>query len=165
MSNQIIHFNEKVFYENAFKELDVEILVDSSKELSWLWDMRDLFKNCIDIEHKYILLYKKPEAIAYSAWKRGRSIDGAIKNYMNYYKHFFRLGVPYFSVSFESLCNNPKESLQQICELCDLSFDSNMVTFWQKGKKICSVIKVFFVIFHELQTYKYTSIFHLKISV
>jgi len=86
---------EHEFHKKAFDLLDVDILVDSSKNLPWVID-NNIWAKKNNITVHNVLLYKEPVNFFYSFWKRGVPIQKAKKNeFIKYYKRFFQTGLPF----------------------------------------------------------------------
>lgn len=122
---------EEEFYKNSFEILDVDILVDSSKDHPWVID-NNLWANHNGILVYNILLFKDFQSFSYSYWKRGLSIKLAKKNYIKYYKRFFQMGLPYISLDYNKLAVEPAATLKKACDILDIPYFQGKERFWEK---------------------------------
>lgn len=129
---KLIKLKDKELFANAFEILDVEYIIDSSKNLPWVMDSLDALKNKQDIRIINFLLYKPFLSYSYSIWKRGNTIEAALNQYKVYYKRFFESGLGTYAVSFEELVNHPNETLQGLCEITGQEFSEDRKAFWKK---------------------------------
>lgn len=127
----IQHLDEKDFHKKSFDLLNVDYLIDSSKNLNWGIDNNFWAQNN-DLKVFNILLYKTPVNYIYSIWKRGGNIDTAINRYTKYYKHFLQTNLPYVSLQFEHLTNDPEYILERICKITGQQYFSDKKKFWKK---------------------------------
>lgn len=122
---------ENSFYSDIANTQHVTHIIDSSKELSWLIDSS---KNAINSGGKVaiILLWKQPEALAYSYWKRGLPYSKMRKDFMSYYGHFLQLNLPFISVLYEDLVTDTTNILMKICQSTGLDYFEGKESFWEK---------------------------------
>ena len=125
-------YNENEFYKKCFEILDVDVLVDSSKNLPWVIDnIKYAQKNGITVSN--ILLFKDPIKLYYSFWKRGRTTSQILKNgYVAYYKRFFQIGVPYISLNYNNLVADPSSTLEKLCKVLEIPYFFGKENFWEK---------------------------------
>lgn len=129
---QLKNLKEDEFYERCFEMLDVDILVDSSKNLPWVID-NNLQAKKNDISVYNVLLYKEPISFFYSFWKRGISIDKARRyEFITYYKRFFESNLPFISLSYDKLVNDPSTTMKRLCQILDIPYNEGKEKFWQK---------------------------------
>lgn len=124
--------NEKEFHAKAFDILNVDFLVDSSKNLAWVIDNNIwAYRNGIQIYN--VLLFKEPISLFYSFWKRGFSIN-KVRNkiYIKYYKRFFDSGLPFIALNYNKFVSAPSEQLKKICESIDIPYFVGKENFWEK---------------------------------
>lgn len=130
--DKLIKFKEENFYENAFRILNAEFLVDSSKDIPWVIDNNLLSKkNGFKVFN--ILLYKEPVSFFYSFWKRGVSIQKARENeFKKYYKRFFETRLPFVSINYNDFVANPNTTIQKLCALLKIPYFEGKINFWDK---------------------------------
>jgi hypothetical protein len=122
---------ESQFHATVFKELDVNFVVDSSKELCWLIDTQE-WAVANGIKVFKLLLWKNPIDLAYSRWKRGRGLTGWYREFVSYYSRFFGTGLPFRSVYFDDLVSDPQRKLMEICAVVGMSYFDGKERFWEK---------------------------------
>lgn len=123
---------EKDFYKRSFEILDVDFLVDSSKNLPWVIDNNIRSKRTGIIVYN-ILLFKEPISFFYSFWKRGVPIEQAKrKEFINYYNRFFQAHVPFISLNYNKLVADPARILSELCKLIDIPYFDGKELFWKK---------------------------------
>jgi hypothetical protein len=128
--NSILPVREADFFEKAFDQLNVEFLIDSSKNLVWAIDNnRWAQKN--DIKVINIVMYKPILNYVYSIWKRGESVDAALYRYKKYYLRLMSSGIPVITVSFSELVSCPENVLQKICEITGQVYSVDRTEFWK----------------------------------
>lgn len=125
-------FKEHEFYKKCFELLDVDTLVDSSKDLPWIIDNNERAKD-YDFNVHNVLLFKEPISFFYSFWKRGGSLKKAKqKFFIQYYKRFFQTGLPFISLSYDRLVSAPSATLKQLCDLLEIPYFPGKERFWEK---------------------------------
>jgi hypothetical protein len=124
--------NENEFYEKCFELLNVNILVDSSKNLPWVIDNNiKALKKGIKVYN--VLLYKQPVNFFYSFWKRNVPLKHARKKeFVKYYKRFFQTGLPLISMDYNKLVENPEKTLKSLCKLLEIPYFPQKEYFWTK---------------------------------
>jgi len=124
---------EDEFYQRSFEILDVDILVDSSKNLTWVIDNNiQARKDGFDVSN--VLLYKEPVSFFYSYWKRGVPIYKALKGvFVKYYKRFFQRNLPFIALDYNKLVADPASILEKMCQLLGISYFEGKERFWKKG--------------------------------
>jgi len=124
--------NEDLFFEKAFKILDVDFLVDSSKSIPWVVD-NNINGKRKGIKVYNILLYKDPVSLFYSFWKRDVSIKRARENvFKKYYRRFFQANLPFISVNYNKFVADPQTALKKLCSLIDIPYFEGKEKFWEK---------------------------------
>ncbi|MBA4318319.1 MAG: hypothetical protein C0412_07955 [Flavobacterium sp.] len=123
---------EESFYENAFRTLNVDFLVDSSKDIPWVVD-NNLLSRKNNIKVFNILLYKDPISFFYSFWKRGVSIQKAREaEFKKYYNRFFQTRLPFVSLNYNNFVANPEHTIQKLCALLGIPYFKDKTNFWEK---------------------------------
>ncbi len=99
-----------------------------------------------------IVLFKKPEAFAYS-WlahnrylieegkrTRAKLIEEAGEKYWEIYSHALEVvkeySVPHILISYEELTSHPKEQFSKICDFLGAEFNEDMLQYWNNGDKL-----------------------------
>lgn len=123
---------EQTFYRDVFSALDVRVLIDSSKELSWLVDARAWARrNLPGVDVVNVFAYKDPLDLSYSFWKRGRDPMFWRSQFVVYYQRLFALGLPLLTVNLGELLASPSAKSKQICDVLGLPYASGMERFWE----------------------------------
>lgn len=131
---KIKYFPESEFHDRAFKELDVDFLIDSSKDLAWIID-NNIWASSNGIRVYNLLIFKHPVDHSYSSWKRNKSMI-SLRNWKNwtlYHKRFLKMKIPYFSVNFDDLVLYPNDKLEEICALVGMQYFEGKECFWTKS--------------------------------
>jgi len=130
--DRLIKFKEEDFYRNAFNILDVDFLIDSSKNLSWVIDNNiSAQRNGIQVYN--LLLFKEPISFFHSFWKRGFSINKVRKNnYIKYYNQCFKSGLPLIAINYNKFTANPRIALIKLCDLLGIPYFEGKENFWEK---------------------------------
>ncbi len=128
---KIRDLKEQEFHGKTMDLLGINILVDSSKEQTWIID-NNQWGNIADLNVKNILIYKKIKPYLYSNWKRNMSFPKAMKAFVNYYKRFFRSGLNYVAVDHAELVKNPESCLRSLCGYTGIEYQKGQEHFWKK---------------------------------
>ena len=123
---------EDEFHKKCFEILNVDILVDSSKKLTWVIDNNIWAKkNGYDVSN--VLLYKEPVSFFYSYWKRGISINRARRDiFTKYYRRFFEANMPFIALDYNKLVEDPASILEDLCQSLGVSYFEGKERFWEK---------------------------------
>lgn len=130
--NQLKTVKERDFHKRCFEILDVDVLVDSSKSIPWVIDNNlKAMEDHIPVYN--VLLYKDPISFFYSFWKRGLSIDRARRReFIGYYNRFFESNLPFISLNYNELVNDPPKTLNNLCQLLEIPYFEGKERFWEK---------------------------------
>jgi len=79
-----------------------------------------------------VLLWKSPVELAYSGFKRGKGLMFWRDMFVRYYEEFFSAQIPFVSVFFDELVQNPIEKIQRLCDSIDMSYFPGKEEFWGK---------------------------------
>jgi hypothetical protein len=120
------------FYAEAFDALDVEVIVDSSKEASWLIDARRWTAKSGDITTINIFSYKSPIDLSYSLWKRGHDVMYWREMFMRYYRRVLGVGLPMLTVNLDELIDDPEGKVRQICSVLGQTYVAGRERFWER---------------------------------
>jgi hypothetical protein len=120
------NLKEEEFHE--FLLLKYQFVIDSSKNLVWIID------NYCRINSKFqiinLVIYKDIENVIYSHWKRNNDIKVFFKRYFQYYKELLQTGLPFYTVKYEDLANDPSKILESICEKTGMNYFKGKEDFW-----------------------------------
>lgn len=123
---------EREFYKRCFEILDVDVLVDSSKNLPWVIDNNIQSIND-GIAVYNILLYKDPVSFLYSFWKRGIPMEKARDlEFIRYYERFFTTNLSYIPLNYNRLIAEPEATLKQLCDILNIPYFEGKERFWKK---------------------------------
>lgn len=129
--DKIKNYPESKFHQKIFEQLNANFVIDSSKEISWIIDNNNwAFKNSIRVVN--LLIWKHPVHIAYSHWKRGRSLWNWHKSFILYYHNFFQANIPFYSVNYNELASEPVGKLKDICGKLNMEYFEGKERFWEK---------------------------------
>lgn len=127
---QIAYVREENFHQHVLSELNVDFLVDSSKDLCWVVDSLN-WASSKDIATYNILIWKNPINLAYSHWKRGKGWKYWYKEFISYHESFLDLNIPYRAVNYNALVNTPQKVLAQICKIIEMEYFEGKERFWE----------------------------------
>ena len=128
---KIKNFPENEFHRKVFEKLDVNFVIDSSKEILWILNNnRWAEENQIKVIN--LLIWKDPIDLIYSYWKRGRGLKRGRISFLKCYKRFFRMELPFISVSYNELAKNPQKKLHDICNIIGMKYFLGKERFWEK---------------------------------
>lgn len=120
---------EDQFHRHACDVLDVDFIVDSSKELNWLIDSQTWAARS-GMKVFNVLIWKTPQEMAFSHWKRNRSpLEWRIP-YLRYHNALLDLGVPFVTIPFRELSEKPGHILEKICKYVGMPYFEGKERFW-----------------------------------
>jgi hypothetical protein len=119
------------FHRDAFKSLNVDFIVDSSKDEVWVLDTHR-WAAVEGFKLRNILIWKDPVELAYSWWKRGRGVDFWRGEFIAYHSHIRSSGIGFASVKHSSIVRDPQETLAAICRYCGMDYFRDKEKFWTK---------------------------------
>lgn len=123
---------QREFHRKCFEILDVDILVDSSKDLTWVID-NNIQAGKDGFEVFNVLLYKEPIGFFYSYWKRGFTIKKARKDmFIKYYKRCFQSNLSFIILNYNKLVAKPASILENLCNILGISYFEGKERFWVK---------------------------------
>jgi hypothetical protein len=128
---QIGSVPERRFHRTVLKEMGVDYVIDSSKEIGWVIDSQE-WAVADGIKTFNLLLWKDPIGLAYSHWKRGGSLTSWYSGFVNYYTRFLEVGLPFRSVHLDDLTRNPQKKLAELCEAVGLPYFEGKERFWER---------------------------------
>jgi hypothetical protein len=122
---------ENSFHKKAFHLLDVNFLIDSSKELSWVID-NNIWAQIHNSYHIHnLLIYKQPVSFALSHWKRKINIKEVLNSY-KYYERFLNSNLNFYSISYEEFIRHPDTILKAVCDIINMNYSPMKMNFWEK---------------------------------
>jgi hypothetical protein len=121
---------EERFHDELSKFTGMEFIVDSSKDLNWIID-----NNTWALRHQFrvfnVLIYKQPLDSYYSFWKRNVAYWKWVYGYASYHWRLFQSHIPFISISFDQLLENPEGVLKSLCGLLKMTYTENQEKFWE----------------------------------
>jgi hypothetical protein len=128
---QLDGVGENRIHSEILRRLDVDVVVDSSKNLNWLIDSHQWAREC-DIEIRTVAIWKHPIQFAYSDWKRTRSFRTWRGKFRRYYGRLLKLELPLVTVKYEELVATPRETLRDVCHAIGIDYSQGRERFWEK---------------------------------
>ncbi|MCK4829190.1 hypothetical protein KA005_76410 [bacterium] len=110
-----------IFIKLVSDYYDVEWVIDSSKELSWLVDTQSWCSES-NINVINLLTWKHPIELCYSHWKRGRGINFWRNRFIKYYSKFIDLKIPFYSIYIGDLIAAPNLKIKEICDVIGMPY-------------------------------------------
>jgi hypothetical protein len=122
---------ESKIHETLFQYLDVDYVIDSSKDLCWLLDMQE-WSIRSNFNVRNLVVWKHPIDLAYSFWKRGHNINYWRKIFIGCYLKFLETGLPFYSVNFNDLAIDPLKKVNDTCSSLGMQYFMGKERFWEK---------------------------------
>ncbi|MDZ4687635.1 MAG: hypothetical protein SH850_21400 [Planctomycetaceae bacterium] len=117
------------FHAEVCRRLDVELVTDSSKRLSWVVDAnRWAVASRLDVVN--LAIWKSPLAHLHSHWKRGKPLSNALRRYRRYYTRLLRWGAPVMTVNYHRLTAAPASELALVCRRIGIDYFPGKECFW-----------------------------------
>ncbi len=123
--------SENQFHATVIKELGVNFVIDSSKDLCWLIDVQE-WAASKGIRTFNLLLWKNPIDLAYSYWKRVQDLTYWRSEFVNYYSKVFEIGLHFVAVNYNDLVNKPQYTVGKICATVGMPYFEGKERFWEK---------------------------------
>lgn len=117
------------FHSEALDYFDADYIVDSTKGLEWVVDVNKWAENQ-GIRVFNIVIWKNPVDQTYSYWKRGHG-ESVPWQYTWYHFRLFRLGVEFFTVSYDELVQKPSKKIHNICKRMGIPYFEGKEKFWR----------------------------------
>ncbi|SER78589.1 hypothetical protein SAMN05421690_10771 [Nitrosomonas sp. Nm51] len=127
---QIAYVQANDFHENVFSKLNVNFVVDSSKDLCWVLDSQE-WATSKGIDTYNILIWKNPVNLAYSHWKRGKGLDHWQQEFISYHDRFFKSNLPFRAVNYNELVEDSQKMLSVICNCLEMPYFEGKERFWE----------------------------------
>ena len=116
--------NIKDPYRQFFDFHDRNVLVDSSKDPSWVATQSRIAKNS-GTEVFMVLIWKQADEYARSCANRGNPYGWADK-WLRYHRAVAQLNMPIYTLSLNSIRNNNSETLDALCSYLGLTYSEEM---------------------------------------
>jgi hypothetical protein len=113
--------------------LDVDVVVDSSKTLSWIIDS-DRWARRSGLETALVLSWKRPHDLAASFYKRSQtaeSIEAAMRSFLFNYRTALALDIPKVAIRNDRLRNSPEVTTRALCQSLGLRPEPGQHEFWR----------------------------------
>ena len=122
---------ERGLHRGVARRLGVRHVVDSSKYLPWIWDSdRRARRQGVSVRH--VAIWKEPQDLAFSIWKRGGPPERWERVFTSYYRRYFELGLPFVAISYRRLAAEPEASLAALAAAVGIPFRPEMLRFWEQ---------------------------------
>lgn len=128
--DKIKNHKESEFHKQAFQDLQVKFLVDSSKDLDWVIDSNKWALEQ-DIRVVNFVIYKPIKEFAHSIWKRDETLREALKRFTLYYSRLMDTRIPAYAINYRTLVENPEEMLKRLCSLTGQNAYPQRKKFWK----------------------------------
>lgn len=122
---------QQEFHATVIRELGVDFVIDSSKDLSWLVDVQG-WAAAQGIKTYNLLIWKDPVRLAYSFWKRGKNLGHWRSEFVIYHRRFLQLGLPFLAVNYNELVSKPPSTLAALCAAVGMTYYDGKEHFWEK---------------------------------
>jgi len=129
--SKIKDYPERNFHRQVFEQLNVNYVIDSSKEIRWIVDNNNWAARH-QIRVINLLIWKDPMDLAYSYWKRDYGPFFWRRVFVDYYTKFLQVELPFVSVSHKELVQHPGEKLAHICQVVGMPYFQGKERFWEK---------------------------------
>jgi hypothetical protein len=121
----------QAFYATALRQLQVDFLIDSSKEVSWLIDARR-WTAAHGLRAINLFVWKDPVDLAYSFWKREQDIMFWRSQFVTYYRRVLAVDLPLLAVNFSDLTQSPQTKVAEVCAAVGMPYFPGKERFWEK---------------------------------
>jgi len=122
---------EKQFHATVIEALQVNFVIDSSKEICWVIDSQE-WAAAHGLNVFNLVLWKEPIDLAYSHWKRDQGLMSWRREFVGYYHKIFQVGLPFWAIKYNELVADPPAKLRQICAALNMSYFEGKEEFWSK---------------------------------
>ena len=122
---------EKNVYNTIFEKMDIEFIIDSSKNIFWIMDQMKYKKNYKII---HLITYKNPLDYAYSRYKRN-NLKGWEKDWEKTHLQLFYQLDKFATVNYKELAQFPSKKLRSVCKYIGMKYEDGMEKFWNNSPK------------------------------
>jgi hypothetical protein len=130
---QIAYVQAHEFHESVLSTLNLDFVIDSSKDLCWILDSQEWAASKNIAVHN-ILIWKNPINLAYSHWKRGKGLNFWYKEFTSYHDRLFKLNLPFRAVNYHKLVEDPQNVLADICSVVGMTYFEGKERFWENSR-------------------------------
>ena len=125
------------FHRAAMEHLDVAMIIDSSKSLEWALAVNRWHRNT-DVRVFNILIWKHPVDHTYSLWKRGLrdSLSPRFYKWPFYHRRLLRSGAEFVSLRYDTLIEQPEQTLGALCGLIGITYFPGKEQFWDSEESL-----------------------------
>jgi hypothetical protein len=131
---ELADLRARSFHCGAAERLGVEVVVDSSKSLSWISDSRRWIARCAP-DPVVVLVWKEPRDLAHSFYRRSPNDDAvltALRNFVGYYSMAMSLPIKTVAVRNDALRNHPANTVRSLSETLGIAYDDGQERFWER---------------------------------
>ena len=122
--------DEERFHARATEALDVDFVVDSSKDLAWIVDAhRWAARARMPVAN--VVIWKLPYELAHSYHKRDLGFEQSRRHFLSYYERLLSTGIPFASVRWQDLASEPEATLRALCTLLGIPWRDGRERFWE----------------------------------
>ena len=118
------------FHRSVVDGLQADLIADSSKSLSWLIDVHGWNRRA-GLRTANVVIWKDPIDLAYSYWSRTSSPTAWRAAFVSYYGRFLELELPYTSVRYSDLVNDPARTIRGLCEALEVRYEPGQERYWE----------------------------------
>jgi len=112
------------------ERLEVDLVVDSSKSLPWIWDV-GRWARSDGLAVRHVAVWKDPVDLAYSIWKRGGEAGEWERVFVSYYRRYFELGFDAVSVNYRRFAERPEDGLRRLSAALGIPDRPERLRFWE----------------------------------
>jgi hypothetical protein len=112
---------------------EVDVVVDSSKTISWAIDSTRWARRS-GMDSAMVITWKEPKDLAYSFFKRSQrptSIDSALRSFVFHYSAYLALDVAKVAVRNEDLRDRPAATVASLCGVLGVEHQPDQHEFWR----------------------------------
>ncbi|NNJ92074.1 MAG: hypothetical protein HKP55_10385 [Gammaproteobacteria bacterium] len=124
--NKMRELHENGFHENCLNTLNMDFIIDSSKEINWAIDVN--LNSRIPVAN--ILVYKEPIDLAYSFFKRGLGIQVWREHFLKYHKQLLASQIPFISINYKTFVESIDTELPALCSMLKIPYFEQKKAFW-----------------------------------
>lgn len=127
---QLSSVSARSFHAEVARMLGVNAVIDSSKNLRWVL-MSHTWARVSGLRVRNVAIWKSPEALAFSLWKRGINHRRWRRMFVSYFSRLRQLGLPLIAVRQEVLARSPAEVLGRLCSTVGIPYFPGKERFWE----------------------------------
>ncbi|OYW11412.1 MAG: hypothetical protein B7Z55_19355 [Planctomycetales bacterium 12-60-4] len=127
---ELLEVPEDRFHRVGMERLQVDAFIDSTKRLSWVLDVNRWARQC-EFRSANVVIWKSPEAFAFSCWKRRKDIVSNLQRYCRYFQQLRATRLPVVTLSYDQLVAEPEAQLRQLGNLLGIEYFPGKERFWE----------------------------------